>query len=242
LGSQSVLVVEDSPLNARLIEALLSPTGLHVILAGDAESALEALEESVPDLILMDMQLPGMSGLDLTRLLKANLSRCKIPIIALTANNSFVERQTIISAGCDSFICKPIDSALFAAQILLFVAGVELSATGSELNQAENVCPALKEKFLLEGAQESRVLLEAVERGAKDLVLIDRVLHRWIGCGDAAGIPEISVGAERLRALIACKEPDLSASIEVAQALKKLFLDQAAGCGSRLPTAAQSGT
>jgi two-component system cell cycle response regulator DivK len=224
----SVLVVEDSPLHARLIQALLSPAGLLVTLAGDAETGVKALQEMTPDLILMDMELPGMSGLDLTRMLKADPSRCQIPILALTANNSSQDQQTIADAGCDGFIAKPIDPAHFVDQILLFVPAALPSApviADGEYEQTEKRMRflSLKKNFLLEGAAESNVLLEAVGRGANDLVLIDKLLHRWIGCGTAAGIPEITDRARKMRDLIPCSQPDLNALTEEAQALKKLF-------------------
>ena len=231
LPAQSILVVEDSLLNAKLIQALLSGAAFVVTLAGSAEKALESLEHLTPDLILMDVQLPGMSGLDLTRLLKADPSKCGIPITALTANDSSGDRQTLMDAGCTGSISKPISPAHFAAQVRsLFVVADPLppvSTAGSEYNQTETALQ-LKKSFLLEGARDSRVLLGVVEQGASDLVFIGRVLHRWIGCGDAAGIPEISARAERMRDLIPSKGPDLSALTAEAQSLKNLFDDELA--------------
>ena len=232
MPAQSVLVIEDSPLNARLIQALLSPAGLLVTPAESAEKALETLEGLIPDLILMDMQLPGMSGLDLTRLLKADASRQKIPILALSANNSSMDRRAMMDAGCVHFISKPIDTADFAARIRSFIPGAEpllpVSRADSEINQFDT----LRKTFLSEGAQDSELVLEAVEQGANDLNSIDRILHRWIGCGYSAGFPEISDGAQKMRDLISCPRPDLAALTGEAQALRQIFGDALALCAS----------
>jgi CheY-like chemotaxis protein len=111
---KSVLLVEDSQLNAMLIRGLLPAAGLTVMVCGDAEAALVSLQELTPDLILMDVQLPGMSGLELTGLLKSDPLRYKIPIVALTANNSPEDRRAMMDAGCEGFVSKPVDPAQFA--------------------------------------------------------------------------------------------------------------------------------
>jgi two-component system cell cycle response regulator DivK len=207
-------------MNARLIQALLSPAGLLVAVAGDAERALEALERLTPALILMDMQLPGMSGLDLTRILKADPSKRSIPIVALTANDSSGDQQAMMSAGCEGFISKPIDSSDFAGRIGAFVTCGRRSRLTSA---ADAEFCRLKEVFLSEGIRESRLLLRLVEQGAKDLDFIEQVLHRWIGCGESAGIPEISVRARKMHDLITFPGPDMAALTEEANALRLLF-------------------
>jgi two-component system cell cycle response regulator DivK len=230
----SVLVVEDSPLNARLIEGLLTTAGLSVTLAGDAGGALAALDGLTPDLILMDMQLPGMSGLELTRLLKGDPSIRRIPIVALTANNSSINRQEMLDAGCDQFISKPIDPAQFAARICALISGSEpgsealplVGRVGSVLNNFER----LRRAFLSEGARDSELLLGVVEQGATDRDFIDEILHRWVGCGSAAELPEISERAEIMRDLIARDGADLAAVTGEARALRQLFEDALASC------------
>jgi len=141
MPAQFILLVEDSLLNAKVIKALVSPAGFVVTIAGSAERAVECLEQFTPDLILMDMQLPGMSGLELTRLLKADLSKCRIPIIALTANDSSQDRQTMMDAGCVGLLSKPVRPAHFAAQLRAMFAVPDspppISVAGGEFNQAE---------------------------------------------------------------------------------------------------------
>jgi CheY-like chemotaxis protein len=180
--------------------------------------------------ILMDVQLPGMSGLELTRLLKADPLRSKIPVIAITANNSSAGAQAIMEAGADGFISKPIDHAHFATRICAFLreTAPPVPVTGG-ISLDEQIAQ-LKRAFLLEGVEESKILLGALEGGAvdstgMDLRKIGKILHRWIGCGGSAGIPEISDRAGKMRELAACNPPDITALTEEAQALGKLFDD-----------------
>lgn len=229
MPAPTVLVVEDSPLNARLFQSLLSRAGLLVTLAVDAEAALVALERLTPDVILMDMQLPGMSGGELTRRLKADPARCGIPVIAVTANNSSADRQMMTEAGCDGFITKPIAPADFAGVVRAFipVRGASLSVPESNTKCGEEAqFLRLKRKFLSEGVEESRDLL------AGDADSIGHILHRWIGCGGSAGILEISDRAQIIRDLISHQPADLAALTREADALKQLFRDALAACPS----------
>lgn len=105
-----ILVVEDSPTNLALVSQLLISHGYDVSVAGDAEEALEAIRQKTPDLILMDIRLPGMDGLALTRKLKGDPSTRPIWIVALTAMAMKGDAERILEAGCDSYVAKPIDT------------------------------------------------------------------------------------------------------------------------------------
>ena len=112
-----VLVVDDNPVNLRLVTMLLEQEGYVVDNAADAELAMGLLAHTVPDLILMDIALPGMDGLTLTRKLKADPRFKSIPTIALTAFAMKGDDQKAYQAGCDDYITKPIDTRQFLRQI-----------------------------------------------------------------------------------------------------------------------------
>ncbi len=103
-----VLVVEDNPANMRLAIFLLESAGHTVINATDAEAGLTLARDEQPHLILMDIQLPGMDGLEATRLLKQDDATRTIPVIALTALAMKGDEERIRAAGCDGYIAKPL--------------------------------------------------------------------------------------------------------------------------------------
>ena len=113
MSKQSVLIVEDNPINLKLVQVLLSKEGYEVYTAANAEEALMLLKSKHPTLILMDLQLPGMDGLQLTRLLKNNPETNDIIILALTAYAMKGDAEKALEAGCDGYISKPIDTQTF---------------------------------------------------------------------------------------------------------------------------------
>ena len=103
-----VLIVEDNPDNMLLTVMLLESVGHQVLSAIDAEAGLALARAERPDLILMDIQLPGMDGLEATVLLKADPETSAVPVIALTALAMKGDEERIRAAGCDGYIAKPI--------------------------------------------------------------------------------------------------------------------------------------
>ena len=110
MPTQSILIVDDNPVNLKLIRVLLAGEGYDVHTAGDADEALRFLKNLSPQLILMDVQLPGIDGLELTRRLKADPATRDIKILGLTAYAMKGDREKILAAGCDGYIAKPIDT------------------------------------------------------------------------------------------------------------------------------------
>ena len=104
-----ILVIEDQELNRKVVRIVLQSKGYTVVEATDAVEAIASLETAIPQLILMDIALPGQSGEDLTKQIKANLAWVDIPIIALTAAAMSGDRERILQAGCDDYLSKPID-------------------------------------------------------------------------------------------------------------------------------------
>src|SRR2546422_3007022 len=112
-----ILVVDDNPTNLKLVSDVLECSGYQVLQAEDAEKADHGIQHTKPDLILMDIALPGMDGLTLTRKLKADPATEHICIIALTAFAMKGDDQKAREAGCDGYITKPIDTRNFPAQV-----------------------------------------------------------------------------------------------------------------------------
>src|SRR5579864_4702018 len=110
MSKGKVLIVDDNATNLKLVRVLLTAEGFDVQVASDAEEALKILDCFVPQIILMDVQLPGMDGLELTRLLKADPRRRDIIIIALTAYAMKGDEDKAREAGCDAYVTKPIDT------------------------------------------------------------------------------------------------------------------------------------
>jgi two-component system, cell cycle response regulator DivK len=96
---------------------VLDREGYEVVSAVSAEAALDRLKRLSPDLLLLDIQLPGLDGLGLTRLLKADPSTAEIPIVALSAHARVEDRQAALEAGCVEYISKPIDTRALPAQL-----------------------------------------------------------------------------------------------------------------------------
>ena len=113
----TVLVIEDNATNMTLAAFLLRSAGHAVLSARDAEAGLALAREEQPDLVLMDIQLPGMDGLQATALLKRNDATRAIPVIALTALAMKGDEERIRAAGCDGYIAKPLRYKEFLATI-----------------------------------------------------------------------------------------------------------------------------
>ena len=109
MAGHPILIVDDNPHNLKLARVVLSQEGHDVRTASDAEQALELLEEFHPRVVLMDIQLPGMDGLELNRRLKADPARRDIVIIALTAYAMKGDEEKARAAGCDGYLSKPVD-------------------------------------------------------------------------------------------------------------------------------------
>lgn len=103
-----ILIVEDNPKNLKLAEGILTRSGYTVITAEDGDAGLLQARQEMPELVLMDIQLPGMDGLTATKLLKTDPKTAHIKIIALTAFAMKGDRERMIAAGCDDYISKPI--------------------------------------------------------------------------------------------------------------------------------------
>ena len=135
-----ILVVDDNPANLKLASDVLEFEGYRVLKATDAEAAAEIIRRVSPDLILMDIALPGMDGLTMTQMLKADEKTRHIVVIALTAFAMKGDEEKARAAGCDGYITKPIDTRNFARTLLPYLArtpdrSVALAIDGTPANE-----------------------------------------------------------------------------------------------------------
>jgi two-component system, cell cycle response regulator DivK len=122
-----ILIVEDNDLNLKLFRDLLTAHGYDTIETKEGLEAINMTRTQHPDLILMDIQLPEISGLDVTRRLKADNSICGIPIIAVTAFAMKDDEEKILSAGCEAYISKPISIVPFLNTVRRFLGEEEMA-------------------------------------------------------------------------------------------------------------------
>jgi CheY-like chemotaxis protein len=133
-----ILVVDDNPTNLKLVSDVLAFEGHDILKAEDAEEAQLVLANTLPDLILMDIALPGMDGLTLTRKLKADERTRHIRIVALTAFAMKGDDLKAFGAGCDGYITKPIDTRRFPTQVAMFLDDLP-SGTGERAKNASSI-------------------------------------------------------------------------------------------------------
>jgi CheY-like chemotaxis protein len=131
MGSFKVLVIDDNDLNRKLCTVILVREKYEVITAGSAEEGLRSAEEIRPDLILMDIQLPGMDGLTATRAIKQDERLKHIPVVALTSFAMVGDRDRIIAAGCNGYLTKPIDIQRFVETVRQMIHGEEAAINRS---------------------------------------------------------------------------------------------------------------
>ena len=116
-----VLIVEDNPVNLRLAQFLLEKHGFMVRKAGSGPECLTAMTEELPDIVLMDIQLPGEDGLAVTRKIRSDPRMARVVIVALTAHAMAGDREKILGAGCDGYIPKPVDPQGLAGEVARYL-------------------------------------------------------------------------------------------------------------------------
>src|ERR1035437_8734505 len=165
MAGEPILIVDDTPVNLKLTRILLVNEGYTVLTAASAEEALEVLRSYRPRLILADIQLPGMDGLEMTRLIKQDERTRDSAVGALTAFARKGDEQKAMEAGCDGYITKPIDTRTLGERIrqLLALRGepetpVALAPSERETIEAAEM-QARRRRFLQEGRERRRRLL-----------------------------------------------------------------------------------
>lgn len=116
-----ILYIEDEPNNRMLVRRILMAADIDVDEAEDARTGIEMAAANPPDLILMDMSMPGMDGLEATAEIRATPHIAQVPIVALTANVMQGDRERTLNAGCDGYIGKPIDVDTFVDEVIQYL-------------------------------------------------------------------------------------------------------------------------
>src|SRR5580698_1684994 len=219
MAGEPILIVDDTPVNLKLTRILLVNEGYKVMTAASAEEALELLRSYHPQLILADIQLPGIDGLELTRRIKKNVETRDITVVALTAFAMKGDEQKAVEAGCDGYITKPIDTRSLGARIREHLnrraeaqgvtasppapapspAAASGSSDAASLPAAEML--ALRRKFLSEGQEAARQMLLDLDGqfNANDAA---KKVHNWIGTGGLLGYSAISRLAREVEAVL----------------------------------------
>jgi CheY-like chemotaxis protein len=130
MAKESILIVDDNEMNVKLLRWLLEKNGYDVHTAGDAKTARVSVRAIRPDLVLMDIQLPDVDGLQLTREFKADPDLRDIPVVAVTSYAMKGDRQKSLDAGCDGYITKPIDTRQFPIDIEKYLRGPRSGESG----------------------------------------------------------------------------------------------------------------
>lgn len=219
MAGETILIVEDSPVSLKLTASVLRAEGYRVQLASTAEQAWSTLRSMKPDLILVDLILPGMNGLELTRMIKQDNRLHSVTVLALTACNMEGDEERARNAGCDGYLLKPFDKRSLeeVRQYLDFGGNVNAPPAGAAeilltRRQAEASQPIalaipeseledLRRTFLADGVVQSRQLLAGLDQGfdEKRATLLS---HWWAGTGGLLGFPKISDRAREVEIVL----------------------------------------
>jgi two-component system, cell cycle response regulator DivK len=238
MAEETILIVEDTPVSLKLSAVVLRAEGYKVHIASTAEQALMALKTVRPDLVLLDIRLPGMSGLDFTRQLKQDPLLKGVIVVALTSLNTASDEQRAREAGCDGYLTKPIDTRTLADSVRQFLdhggATQVLGAdSGPESQRAvrlafpDPLVEDLRLLFIAGGAAESTRLM-LTPWSQIDETRVGHRLLQWISTAGVLGLAAIAKSAREAEALL--RDPDTTAAqggVALAR-LSRSFEDAAA--------------
>jgi two-component system, cell cycle response regulator DivK len=220
MANETILVVDDAPVSLKLTDILLRKEGYRVHATSDAEQALFLLSSLHPDLMLVDIQLPGMNGLELTRRVKQDSRTRDIVVVALTACAMKGDDDVAFKAGCDGYITKPIETLTLATKIREYLTQrtahtvvEEVPAIGDPggfpggITLMPTELESVRRRFLAEGAQQSRLLLESLERDFNAAESL-RVAHSWVEASYALDYPVLAILASEAEKLLHTRNPD----------------------------------
>lgn len=207
MAGESILIVDDTPVNLKLTRILLVNEGYKVTTAASGEEALKLLRSYHPALVLADIQLPGIDGLELARRIKRDEATRDIMVVALTAFAMKGDEQRAIDAGCDGYITKPIDTRTLDARIRGYLdRRSENIGANTAAAPEQPLIPAaemltLRRQFLAEGQERARQLLLDLD-GQFNADETAKAVHTWIGTGGLLGYTAISRNAREAEAVL----------------------------------------
>jgi len=231
MANETILVVDDAPVSLKLTDILLRKEGYKVHSTTDAEQALSMLHSFHPDLMLVDIQLPGMNGLELTKRIKQDSRTRDIIVVALTACAMKGDDDVAFKAGCDGYITKPIETLTLASRVRGYLeqrnapripevepkpeeprgfpGGITLSPTELE---------SVRRRFLEEATLQCRQLLESLDREF-DIPQTIRMVHAWVEAANALDYPVQAILASEAEKLLRMRPPD---TLNLCEALSNL--------------------
>ncbi|MGA2146227.1 MAG: response regulator [Bryobacteraceae bacterium] len=201
MGGEAILVVDDAEVNRTLTDIVLTDEGFDIHTVAGGEEALSLLRSFHPDLMLVDIRMPGMDGLELTRRVKQNERTRDVVVVALTACAAEGDEQKATATGCDGYITKPIDTHMLGTQVRQYLAlrtsvpRAEPTPVGGTPTSDRDV-EALRRRFLEEGILQSRQMLECLNQQF-DVAKASGLLHRWVGAAGILGYTNISEWAHQ---------------------------------------------
>lgn len=211
MAGEPILIVDDTPVNLKLTRVLLVNEGYKVLTAATAEEALELLHSYHPSLILADIQLPGIDGLELTRRVKQSERTRDITVVALSAFAMRGDEQKALDAGCDGYITKPIDTRALGTRIREFLdrrpspeTNSSPSAEPGHHSIPEADLQSLRSRFLEEGQEQMRQWLLDLDNQFSTFNANDaqRAVHQWIGAAGLLGFTAISRLSREIEAIL----------------------------------------
>ena len=191
MGSDPVLIVDDNPVNLKLMRAVLAPDGYDIRTAGEGPEVDRVLAEFRPRLILMDVQLPGADGFELTRRLKSDPATRDIIVVAFTAYSMPGDEEKAHTSGCSGFITKPVDTRTLPATVKLHLGARRAAQPAFEPGDYHDLLAEMRSNFLVDGEEESGRLLGQLAHGL-DLDRVQRTAHHWTGIAGMLGFAEIA--------------------------------------------------
>ncbi len=241
MARERVLLIDDNAVTLRLTRALLELESYEIATAPSAEAALETIGEFGPQLVLTDVRLTGMDGLELTRRLRSTPQWRSIPIIAITGLNEPEDERAALSAGCNAWLSKPVQS-----QVLRSIVRQHLNSQArisAEPEVVQNLIDTLRVDFLRAGAERCRRLLAMLPVSAPERSLaplfdyreLHKALHDWAGAGGTFGLPRITDKAREAETLL--KQPLEQVAMTLRSAMENL-LEQF----TYLPSGSQTGS
>jgi two-component system cell cycle response regulator len=183
-----ILVIEDNPANMELVRYVLEAFGYAVIEARDGEKGLELARAAPPDLVICDLQLPGIDGIEVAKRLRALPALARVPLIAVTAYAMVGDRERVLAAGFDGYISKPLDPQAFVPQIAAFLKSAAPTPTPPHLDMSiaagKAIPPTRARALVLDDTRENtevlRSLLEPHGIAVESVEQIDEALE-WLG-------------------------------------------------------------
>jgi two-component system, cell cycle response regulator DivK len=238
-SAQTILVVDDAPVNLKLMRLLLTHEGYQVRATERAEDALRMLSEFRPELVLTDIRMPGMDGVELTRRIKADPRTRDVRVVALTACSMDEDRARALEAGCEDYIAKPVDSATLAARVRELLARRPAEEDAGEPDGgsgfSESEMDVLRRRFARSGAEASRRMFESLGP-AFDPVQAGLHLHQWAGSAALLGYPEISRLAASADQTLRESRQESTRFYELIEGLHEAFAKAESGDAPPLPS------